>query len=169
MPPLHSLIFHPRNENPFLPLGERTCFHLKRQQRLNLNKSLVGEISRKMVKGKEEFQVYQTKLLPGRDLEEWLWVSLLFSPLACTPILNRFASQGFCSVFMQFIHRSPPPCFLTHSAEIGSILYDMAIGIFFLLGRTKRTPFKSDLLIIISTRFPEVSFFFFRNVSFFFF
>lgn len=129
------------------------CFHLKRQQRLNLNKSLVGETSRKMMKGIGRIPNVPTKPPPGGDSEAWLGVPWLFSPPARIPILNRFASQGFCSVFTQFIHLSPLPGFLTHSTETGAILYDMAMGIFFLLEEQKGLL----LTMIFSSWFPPDS------------
>lgn len=64
--------------------------------------------------------------------------SIALSPLAWMPLLNTFASQEFCSVFIQLIYWSPGPGFLTQSAKIEAILYDVGRGHFLPLENKER-------------------------------
>ena len=65
-------------------------------------------------------------------------------PLLCSvssgldALIKYICKPGICSVFIQLIYWSPAPGFLTQSAKIEAILYDIGRGHFLPLGNKER-------------------------------
>lgn len=110
---------------------------------LNLSKSLVGEISRKKIKVIES-KPAKSSLCQGEACKHNFKSHCSAFP-GLGILLNEYASEEFLSVFTQVIH-CVHPWLLNPECCWGHFLPSR---------RTKRTPFKSGTLIIISTRFPK--------------